>query len=430
MMMKNKKHTLADTNPELVREWHLSKNAPLTPKDVSPGSHKKVWWLCDNRHEWETSIAYRIRRGDNCPYCSGRKVCKDNSLEALNLKLAREWHPSKNEPLTPSEVRPGSRIKVWWICRKGHEWDATINNRSQGQGCPFCVGKRVGKDNSLLTLKPLIAEDWHPTRNAPLTPKDVTARSGKKAWWLCRNGHEWRVAISTKGNCPFCSGRSASKENCLQTANPVVSKEWHPTKNAPLTPNDVTPNSNKMMWWLCQKGHEWAAQVEHRMRGCGCPYCSGRRVTKENCLLTVNPRLAREWHPTKNAPLTPKDVTAHSSKSVWWLCGRGHEWSTKVNDRSNERGCPFCSGKRPQKEDCIETVSPLLAAEWHPTKNRSYTPKDVSPYSNKHIWWICKAGHEEQERVIDRYQRGGCVVCVLRRTVPRLFESDPGGGSP
>ncbi|HBG04737.1 MAG TPA: hypothetical protein DDY22_04090 [Geobacter sp.] len=49
-------------------------------------------------------------------------------------------------------------------------------------------------------------------------------------------------------------------------------------------------------------------------------------------------------------------------------------------------------------------------------------PKDVSPYSKRLVWWRCKEGHEEQERVIDRYQRGGCVVCVLRRTVPRLFE--------
>ncbi|MDH3559240.1 MAG: zinc-ribbon domain-containing protein [Deltaproteobacteria bacterium] len=72
--------------------------------------------------------------------------------------------------------------------------------------------------------------------------------------------------------------------------------EWHATKNAPLTPSDVTPGSNKKVWWACPKGHEWQAKVNDRnYRRTGCPYCSGRRVCIDNSLQTVNPTLAREW---------------------------------------------------------------------------------------------------------------------------------------
>lgn len=55
--------------------------------------------------------------------------------------LAKEWHPTKNGSLTPRDVTPGSGKKVWWICGKGHEWEATVNNRSRGRGCPYCAGK-------------------------------------------------------------------------------------------------------------------------------------------------------------------------------------------------------------------------------------------------------------------------------------------------
>ena len=79
-----------------------------------------------------------------------------------------------------------------------------------------------------------------------------------------------------------------------------------------LTPKDVTAGSNKKVWWRCSKGHEWEAPIYRRNQGHGCPYCSGKKVNDENCLKTLNPALAREWHPTKNGSLTPKDVTVSS----------------------------------------------------------------------------------------------------------------------
>ena len=48
-----------------------------------------------------------------------------------------------------------------------------------------------------------------------------------------------------------------------------------------------------------------------------------RLVKDENDLATVNPMLAKEWHPTKNENLNPEDITSGSSKEVWWLCPKG-----------------------------------------------------------------------------------------------------------
>jgi hypothetical protein len=128
----------------------------------------------------------------------------------------------------------------------------------------------------------------------------------------------------------------------LEDIIPFLAQEWHHTKNGNLTPKDVSPGAHKKIWWQCRKGHEWEAVVYTRSKGVGCPYCSGRAAYKENCLATISPALAKEWHPTKNGNLTPDDITPGSNKKVWWQCGRGHEWKASVSNRSRGTGCSFC----------------------------------------------------------------------------------------
>ncbi|TFH13473.1 hypothetical protein E4H04_11890, partial [Candidatus Bathyarchaeota archaeon] len=55
--------------------------------------------------------------------------------------------------------------------------------------------------------------------------------------------------------------------------DPELAKQWHPTKNEKMTSYDVTPNSGKKVWWICNQGHEWKATVNNRRNGRGCPGC-------------------------------------------------------------------------------------------------------------------------------------------------------------
>ena len=71
--MKKKKENLTTTHPELIKEWHPTKNGELTPQQLTFGSNKKVWWICEHGHEWEVSPNGRTSRPTGCPYCSGRK---------------------------------------------------------------------------------------------------------------------------------------------------------------------------------------------------------------------------------------------------------------------------------------------------------------------------------------------------------------------
>ena len=282
------------------------------------------------------------------------KLTPTYNLAVIHPEIAKLWHTTRNGNLTPHSVTPSSGKRIWWLCQKGHEWQDTVSNRAQFRtGCPYCSRRRVCADNCLETLAPHIVKEWHPTKNNGLTPKDVTAGSDTKAWWICENGHEWQAKVHQRkrgSGCPYCARNSVRKratdQNNLQKKNPRLAVQWHPTKNGVLLPKDVTPRSGQKVWWLCNKGHEWQAMVSNRANGRGCPYCAGFYACVDNCLATLSPHIAGQWHPLKNGELTPTDVTKSSNKKVWWLCANGHEWKATVGNRTNGRGCPGCNVER------------------------------------------------------------------------------------
>jgi hypothetical protein len=202
-----------------------------------------------------------------------------------------------------------------------------------------------------------------------------------------------------------------TKDYNLMATNPKLAKEWHPTKNGDLTPFDVTQSSNKKAWWICGKGHEWEAQIYSRTNKTGCPYCVGKAACDDNCLQTLNPELSKEWHPTRNGSITPRDVTSKSGKKAWWVCDKGHEWEASISSRGNGTGCPCCCGKKVCDDNCLKTVNPQLSEEWHPTKNGRLTPKDVTPGSIRKVWWICEKGHEWNATLLNRNRGSGCPFC-------------------
>lgn len=277
------------------------------------------------------------------------KVTAENCLANKLPGLAREWHPTKNGKLTPNDVLRHSKEKVWWKCLNGHEWISKIANRSECPRCPYCLNLKIYSGNSLATLNPELAKEWHPTKNGKLMPNQVGNSAHKVVWWTCGNGHEWKASIRSrsarfKTGCPYCANQMVCVDNCLATTHPELLTSWHPTKNGILTLNNVAGKSNKYAWWKCEKNHEWESRIADRIVGNGCPYCDGKKVCEDNCLLTSNPKLSTEWHPTLNGRLSPRDVVKNSNKKSWWRCKEGHEWRAVIGSR-NARGigCPFCN---------------------------------------------------------------------------------------
>jgi len=125
----------------------------------------------------------------------------------------------------------------------------------------------------------------------------------------------------------------ASDTYNLSISYPEIAKEWHSEKNE-QKPTEYAPYSSSKVWWKCEKGHEWAATIQNRVRGSGCPFCIGRRASETYNLAVVNPSLVNDWHPTKNESLLPTDVTPGSNLKVWWKCEQGHEWEASIGARA------------------------------------------------------------------------------------------------
>lgn len=264
----------------LEKEWHPTLNGATTPKQVINTSSQKVWWQCSKHenHEWIDRINNRYK-GKDCPFCSNERVLPGyNDLATKYPELASEWHPTKNFGCTPRVVSYTSEELFWWQCREHeeHYWIDSIYDRNNGYDCPHCLGGDVYPGfQDLPTINPARAKQWHPTLNGGLTPENVTAGSFKKVWWTCSENHVWQSAVREGGWCPYCSNRKVLPGyNELATTHPELAAEWHPTLNGGFTPLNVTQIFNQRVWWQCDKGHEWKADVRHRVKGwAGCPQC-------------------------------------------------------------------------------------------------------------------------------------------------------------
>lgn len=472
---------LQTVNPTLAKEWNYDKNGDLKPEHFTANSGEKVWWKCDKGHEWQATIVNR-NNGVSCPYCSGRFAVKGKTdLQTVNPTLAKEWNYEKNNGLTPEDVLQNSNKKVWWKCSKGHEWEASIANRTRGKGCPICNSERNTSfpeyaivyyleksglevihsyrgqgyelDIYIPSKKIGIEYDgyyWHKNKTkkdleknqkckrvgiklyrireelSPLNDSSIDYIVQKNQKDLPKILEEVlseiigdRIDVNLKEDAIDIENlrEYTEKENSILFSNPELSHEWNYERNGSLKPEHCTSNSGKQVWWKCSKGHEWQAAINNRTKGRGCPYCSGKKVLiGYNDLKTANPVLATEWNYEKNNGLTPEEVTPNSSKKVWWKCSKGHEWQSRISHRNNDSGCPYCSGQKVLKGyNDLQTVNPILAKEWNYEENGDLKPEQFTANSGKKVWWKCAKGHEWEAVIYTRNKGSGCPQCAREK---------------
>ena len=204
---------------------------------------------------------------------------------------------------------------------------------------------------------------------------------------------------------------------CKDNNREDLLKQWHPTKNGDLTPKKVTAHSNKYIWWVYPYddpntgkhfNFEWKVTVNARVQGSECPYLSNQKIwIGFNDLGTTHPKLAEQWHPTKNGDLTPQKVTHGNSQKVWWYypyddpnTGKhfDFEWQSVISTRASERWnneyvCPFLTdnsqvwyGFNDVETWCRLNKRECLLDQWDYELNAK-EPKDFTYGSNKTVHW-------------------------------------------
>ncbi len=287
------KDSIAELYPELIKEWHPTKNGFLTPYDCKVGSVYKVWWKCPTcGYEWQSSPQKRCERGHGCLNCSKQApLVGVNDLETLYPEIAKEWHPTKNGNIKPTDIRPRSNRVYWWKCQKcGYEWQASGSNRiGHKSGCPACAGRvPIAGTSDLFTVCPHLKDEWDFDLNQIIDLSKTPKGSHVKVWWKCAKcGYKWQASIRSRtqgSKCPCCSNRVVKKGyNDLATTHPDIAIDWNIEKNGTLTAELVTAGLNKKVWWKCHKcGYEWEASPNHRTaikKPTGCPMCGIKKAT-------------------------------------------------------------------------------------------------------------------------------------------------------
>ena len=280
---------LSKLSPQLQQQFDHVQNAHLGNIVIAKCSSIHVAWSCDQcpsgyPHKWCQSPKVRTWR-EGCPFCSGKRACKHNSLASKSSTAAASWDYSANEG-TPDDYTTGSNYRATWNCQDcGLSWQTRIKNRAlKGTGCPHCFKLRSGRkaDSSRTshpTLRgasgnhPLLAEwDEDANEKAGLHPENIKLRSHIQVNWICRKCplgvlHLYKAMPNDRttrcSGCPFCDAHKACKCNSLQTHFPELVEEWDFDRNQG-TPEDYTAGSHKPVWWRTAQRGSWQQRIDSR----------------------------------------------------------------------------------------------------------------------------------------------------------------------
>lgn len=333
------------------------------------------------------------------------------SLARARPDLLAEWDYERNDRIDPAKTMAGSMLKAWWKCPVcGRSYAAAIHNRVQGSGCPACA-----------------------------------------------------IAGAAKKRHETCVARSGS----LAQACPLASEFWDRKSNGASTPEDVTPQCDKVAFWKCPScNHAFSRTVREFGKRPGCPACRyGRKQRRpksfRKSLMDASELDALFWDEEANGKAA-SETSWCSEKPAAWKCPEcGYSWTQSPRGRVRAcTGCPACGYKRKEKSRIadiarasrgremtrgeieeidrirrmkpgapvaarlmLDAAFPDIAAEWDYEANAPLKPSAVYPTSTKKRSWICaKCGHRWLASVSSRTWNGtGCPRCAAE---PRGFEKE------
>lgn len=438
-MAKKKSIHPVSEDKELISAWDFNRNALLgfAPEKVSVTSNLKVWWKCSKcGYEWMAKVANR-HYGRGCPCCSHKILVKGkNDLATLNPELAKEWDYPKNYPLKPEDVFPSEARKVWWICPKGHEYQASLLHRSGGTECPVC---NSGRQTSFAEQAVLFYV-------RKIFPDAVSRYKG-----IFKNGMELDVYIpSARLGIEYDgvywhrtpkSARSAAKKYAICQANRIKlirieegpinqnfqadlalrseeKKDWLDMTICHLL-NEIDPACN--MWTKKNPAHVFS-DISVDTKRDRAQILAYRTGILRHSLAEERPDLAKEWDNEKNGLLRPEAFLCGSEEKVWWKCAKcGYEWRASIGHRVTGTGCPKCQNQVLEKGvNDLASQRPELLKEWDYSKNDALglKPNEIRVGSGKMVWWKCAVcGYEWETPVYCRADGAGCRKCGHKKMV-------------
>lgn len=315
----------------------------------------------------------------------------------------------------------GSDRKVWWMCDKGHEWEATISSRTSGRGCPICskeLQSSLPEKACFFYLKRYFDDACENYRSKSIGNRELDIYIPSLKVGIEYDGYEWHKDSERdleKDKICYSNGitlfRLREKKCPIYESNCnfIYCERIH--SNIELLKGPIFDLFEKIND-IFGTAIEPDINIERDLSAIYEMFVS---FQKENSLSTMSPNLLSEWNYKKNGKITPEMVSNGSNKKVWWKCSKGHEWQASIASRSrdNSCGCPICANHKVMYGyNDLESLYPEVAKEWDYKKNGNLSPKNISATTNRKVWWKCSKGHSWQANVYTRTKMGtNCPIC-------------------
>ena len=429
----SKHNNLEKLYPEVSKTFHPTKNGKIKPNQIIPGSHKKYWWICENKkyhvylaNPWDrTGRKYKrsdgtIKYGTNCPYCSGRQTWPGESFGDKYPQLVKELDKKQDKGFDIFKISVGSPRKANWICYRGHKWRTDLHSRASGTGCPRCK-KPYSKEQLRIfselsyVFKEIVLEY---KRLDIYVPKFKIAFEYDGGFWHKKKiekdkqkDSDWKKEgikiIRFRDNLPKINSQDVSFK---RQSTEVLDKKIINTalKNTKSIVKLNTRELKKIDNYLKRK--DFIHEKKYLKLLEDLPY-----PVFYKSFAALKPKLAKFWDYKKNYPLRPEQVSPYIPDIVHMTCDKGHSFSRQVNRMAAKKysGCPICSRKEIIKETSFGYKYPNLVNLFHPRKNKGINLYKIGPTSVKNIFWICEKNkkHTHRRRAVNKATQPNCPYC-------------------
>lgn len=217
-----------------------------------------------------------------------------------------------------------SNKKVWWICPKGHEYEASPNNRNKPSGCPVCKSEKQTSipEKIIFYYISKVFPDAIPNYQTSLLGKkeldifipsiNLAIEYDGEAWHKNKDKDLDKAALCAKNNITLIRFREPKCVNIDDDINSVIYKLDHNI-------ND-NQNMNKPLKWLFEyinNNYQMNIDIDIDVENDYDDILSKIQMyEKENSIAVLRPDLLEKFDYEKNKNISPYDLPIASHKRV------------------------------------------------------------------------------------------------------------------
>ncbi len=416
-------YCIKNNRKDLIDEFDSEKN-DFSMKELTIESHKEVWWKCLKcEHSWHASPARRIKRDSGCGVCKHVILKKGvNDLLTTNPEIAKEWDNKKNK-IGPDEVMAGSnKEKYWFICPKGHSYNATPLDRKKGNNCPKCSKERhtsFPEKAVYYYIKKYLTKVEENYHNPILGNQEIDIFVPEIKLGIEYDGRAWHKDYKRDLKKDIdCSQNNITliriRENgCTDFDSDSIKIDISPYNKQELE------NAIELIFKFIGDKYKICKNVDinierDRMKILEIMDLSG----KENSLANYCPEIKKYWNKEKNGKINPEQISHSCEKEIFLKCHKCNiEWKMLAKDFKLRPKCPYCYGRKVKTgyNDLFST-NPELIPLW--SKNNTLDPRKLSKGCNFPALWYCPKCNGEYDMIINDKANGyGCPYCSGHRVL-------------